>query len=93
MGTWEYPVIRKASELLAEVAVIVKEHILVGVTTAELDALAESEIRKRKAKPAFKGYRATATHSPFPSTICASTSRLRIRIASLSPIRFKDLGT
>jgi methionyl aminopeptidase len=36
------------------------------VTTGELDRLAEAECKKRKARPAFKGY------GGFPYTICAS---------------------
>jgi methionyl aminopeptidase len=37
-----------------------------GVSTAELDAVAESYIREQGATPAFKGYRG------FPASICAS---------------------
>lgn len=37
-----------------------------GVTTLELDNLAEDIIRKNKSKPAFKGYRG------YPSSICTS---------------------
>ena len=37
-----------------------------GVSTAELDAVAESYIREQSATPAFKGYRG------FPASICAS---------------------
>lgn len=72
MGTWEYSSMRKASSLLAEVVALVKAAVQVGVTTAELDALAETEILKRRAQPAFKGYRAMPQSSPFPGTLCAS---------------------
>ena len=37
-----------------------------GITTRELDIIAEAECIKRKARPAFKGY------GGFPYTICAS---------------------
>jgi methionyl aminopeptidase len=37
-----------------------------GVSTADLDVVAEGFIRERKAKPSFKGYRG------FPASICAS---------------------
>ncbi len=39
-----------------------------GVTTAELDALAEDEIRAAGATPSFKGYHG------YPATICASVN-------------------
>jgi methionyl aminopeptidase len=38
-----------------------------GITTADLDAIAEGYIRDRDAVPSFKGYRGT-----FPGSICAS---------------------
>ena len=52
--------------MVAEVLTLLKERIVPGVTTAELDRLAESECRKRKAIPAFKGY------GGFPYAVCAS---------------------
>ncbi len=39
-----------------------------GITTAELDALAEDEIRAAGATPSFKGYHG------YPATICASVN-------------------
>jgi methionyl aminopeptidase len=39
-----------------------------GVTTAELDRLAEQIIRDAGARPAFKGYRG------FPASICPSVN-------------------
>jgi methionyl aminopeptidase len=41
-------------------------HVAPGVTTADLDELAEKRIRKAGATPAFKGYHG------YPATICAS---------------------
>lgn len=41
-----------------------------GVTTAELNALAEESIRSSGATPSFLGY----GHPPFPGTICASVN-------------------
>ena len=57
---------RDAGKIVAEVLALLKEQIKPGVSTAELDRLAEKECRKRKAKPAFKGY------GGFPFSICAS---------------------
>lgn len=51
---------------MAEILALLKEKVAPGVTTAQLDRLAEQECRKRKARPAFKGY------GGFPFAVCAS---------------------
>lgn len=51
---------------MAEILELLRERIRPGVTTRELDRLAEAECLKRKARPAFKGY------GGFPFTVCAS---------------------
>ena len=45
-----------------------REAVAPGVTTEDLDALAEREIRAGGAVPAFKGYKG------YPATICASVN-------------------
>ena len=45
-----------------------RESIAAGMTTQELDAIAESEIRALGGIPAFKGYRG------FPATLCVSVN-------------------
>lgn len=57
---------RVAGEMVAEILELLRERIRPGVTTRELDSLAEAECLKRKARPAFKGY------GGFPFTVCAS---------------------
>ncbi len=58
---------RASGRLVAQVLDAIGERIGPGVTTAELDALAESIIRSQDgARPAFKGY------GGFPASICAS---------------------
>jgi methionyl aminopeptidase len=47
---------------------MVGEAVVPGVTTAQLDGVAEQAIREEGATPAFKGYRG------FPATICASAN-------------------
>jgi methionyl aminopeptidase len=64
----EIVLMAKASKVVAEVLEVVKKAVRPGVTTDELDRLAESEIRTRGAVPAFKGYR------NFPKTLCASVN-------------------
>lgn len=57
---------RAAGKIVAEILELLRERIVPGVTTFELDRLAEKETLKRKARPAFKGY------GGFPFTICSS---------------------
>ena len=58
--------LRQANQLVTEVLESLSAAAAPGVTTADLDALAEEQIRKAGAEPAFKGYRG------FPATLCAS---------------------
>ena len=64
----EIAVMAKASRVVAEALAVLKNAVKPGVTTDELDRLAESEIRARGGMPAFKGYR------NYPKTLCASVN-------------------
>jgi methionyl aminopeptidase len=57
---------RVAGGIVAETIDTVLAAVRPGVSTADLDAVAEAFIRERKATPSFKGYRG------FPASICAS---------------------
>ncbi len=57
---------RRAGRMVAEVLMILRDRIKPGVTTLELDRIAEAQCEKWNVKPAFKGY------AGFPFTICAS---------------------
>ena len=59
---------RAAGRLVGEVLTDLASHVVPGVTTAELDAIAEKRIAAAGASPAFKGYHG------YPATICASVS-------------------
>ncbi|MFN8589612.1 MAG: type I methionyl aminopeptidase [Candidatus Eisenbacteria bacterium] len=60
--------IRVAAQLVAKTLREMGRHIRPGITTAELDRIAESFIRDHGARPAFKGYRG------FPASICPSVN-------------------
>jgi len=55
-----------ASRIVAEILLELREVVRDGITTAEIDRLAEDMTLKRNAIPAFKGYRG------FPASICIS---------------------
>jgi methionyl aminopeptidase len=60
----ELELMRQAGHIVAEVLVILGEKVGPGVTTAELNAVADALIRKRGAVPSFM--------IPWLSLICAS---------------------
>lgn len=67
----EIDFIRASCKIVAETLQLVKSNIKPGVTTLELDKIAEDYIRSNDAVPAFKGYR-QGPLIPFPGSICAS---------------------
>jgi methionyl aminopeptidase len=61
-------VMREAGLVVARTLRVLAEAVRPGVTTADLDALAEAEIRAAGATPSFKGYYG------YPATICTSVN-------------------
>ena len=59
---------RVSGRFVAEILATLREAVEPGISTAELDAMAEREIRKRGGIPAFKGY----GRPPFPASICVA---------------------
>lgn len=59
---------RASNRIVAEVLSVLREKVKPGVTTLELDQIAESIAHKRGAVPAFKGYRG------YPFALCASVN-------------------
>ena len=57
---------RDAGRIVAETLALLESHVRPGVTTNELNRLAEDECRRQGGKPAFKGY------GGFPYAICSS---------------------
>jgi methionyl aminopeptidase len=62
----EIDLIRRSSRIVAETLRLLESAIRPGITTKELDEIAETHIRSRGGMPSFKGYRG------FPASICAS---------------------
>ncbi len=62
----EIETMREAGRISARALRMVGEAVRVGVTTKELDEIAEEAIRSQGAVPAFKGYHG------FPATLCTS---------------------
>lgn len=66
--------LREAGQLVRSTFELLREHIRPGVTTAELDAIAEEFILKHGAEPVYKGYVPRRHVPPFPGTICVSVN-------------------
>ncbi|HBJ75742.1 MAG TPA: type I methionyl aminopeptidase [Syntrophaceae bacterium] len=59
---------RVSNRIVAEALSVLREKVRPGVTTRELDKIAEGVAGKRGAKPAFKGYRG------YPYSLCTSVN-------------------
>jgi len=58
--------LKAANQMVAGVLELMREQVRPGISTAALDRLAEDEIVRQGARPAFKGY------AGFPATLCTS---------------------
>jgi len=65
-STDELRKLEEASRIVLETLDLVEKAVAPGVTTEELDRIAEAEIRRQGARPAFVGYRG------YPKTLCTS---------------------
>ncbi|MGQ9693664.1 MAG: type I methionyl aminopeptidase [Thermodesulfobacteriota bacterium] len=59
---------RQSNQIVAEILAAIKETVRPGITTGDLEELAEELLAKKKAKPAFKGY------NGFPAALCTSVN-------------------
>ena len=67
-GRSEIDAIRASAQIVGRTLVMLSEHVRPGVTTRQLDELAEAFICDHGGEPAFKGYRG------FPASICPSVN-------------------
>ena len=70
----EIEILREAGKRLAYVLDEVESSIVPGVTTSQLNEIADSFIRKKGDKPAFLGYRPEGSISDYPATLCVSVN-------------------
>ena len=67
----EIDLIRESCRIVAETLRLVRSNIKAGITTIELDQIAEDYIRSNSAVPAFKGYSQGGLPG-FPGSVCTS---------------------
>ncbi|MBK9943297.1 MAG: type I methionyl aminopeptidase [Kouleothrix sp.] len=78
--------LRAAGRLVAETFEYLRPHMQPGITTRELDRMAEKFIRAHGATPVYKGY------NGFPATICASVNNVICHgFPTKTPLREGDI--
>ena len=85
----EIELMRAANQLVAATLTEVCKAIKPGVTTAQLDRLAEEFIRDHGAEPTFKGF-PNPYGGPFPGSICASVNDVVVHGVPTADIVLKD---
>ena len=70
----EVDFIRESCRIVAETLRLVKSNVRVGITTIDLDRIAEDYIRSNNAIPAFKGYSQGGLPG-FPGSVCTSINQ------------------
>ncbi len=78
--------LRRVNHLVGRILAELRAMVAPGVTTQEIDALAEARVREAGAEPAFKGYHG------YPATICASPNEQIVHgIPSKQPLAEGDI--
>ncbi|MGE5236351.1 MAG: type I methionyl aminopeptidase [Acidobacteriota bacterium] len=80
----ELDTMHRANAVVHETLHVVAEAAKPGVSTADLDAIAEEYIRSQGARPAFKGYRG------YPATLCTSVNDVIVHGIPSRTCRPKD---
>lgn len=82
----ELEIMAEAAQINREALELVRDAVDVGVTTAELNAIAEDAILSRGGRPAWKGY------NGYPATLCTSVNEVVVHgIPDDRPLRSGDI--
>lgn len=68
----EIEIMRTANRIVSEILAELREQVVPGISTGEIDKISAELIKKKGAKSAFKGYQIRSGVPPFPATICVS---------------------
>ncbi len=79
----EIELMAESGRILSLIHKALSEHVKVGITTRELDQIAEDIIRREGVKPAFKGY------NDFPACLCTSVNEVVVH-GIPNDIKLKD---
>ncbi|MBX7240640.1 MAG: type I methionyl aminopeptidase [Bacteroidia bacterium] len=70
----EIELIRQSCLLVSKTLGMLKQFVVPGVSTLELDTIAEAYIRENGGIPAFLNYQPSPDMTPFPNTLCISVN-------------------
>lgn len=70
----ELNILKQGGKILADVLNIVSKEVNPGVSAWDLNQIAEQEIKKRGAQPAFKNYKSGQYNPPYPAALCVSVN-------------------
>jgi len=68
----EIETMRTANRIVSEILAELREKVVQGISTGDIDRLANDLIHKKGVKSAFKGYQIRKDVPPFPANICIS---------------------
>jgi methionyl aminopeptidase len=78
--------LRRVNQLVARILEELRQIVVPGITTTDIDELAERRVREAGAEPAFKGYHG------YPATVCASVNEQVVHgIPSTRPLVNGDI--
>ena len=78
--------LRRVNQLVARILAELRQVVVPGITTTDIDELAERRVREAGAEPAFKGYHG------YPATVCASVNEQVVHgIPSSRPLVTGDI--
>ncbi len=86
----EIGILREGGAILSRVLGEVAGYVKPGVTTGELDELAERLMREAGGEPSFKGYCTRKGGSAFPTAICASINHEIVHAPAISGRELRD---
>ena len=68
----EIEIMKEAGQIVARVLLKIEDLLEPGITTGEIDRIAEKTIKSYGATPAFKGYMGRLSSRAYPSSVCIS---------------------
>jgi methionyl aminopeptidase len=86
----EIEIMRRGGKILAAVLSNLADFVRPGVSTGELNELAEKLIKENGGEPSFKNYRSSPEDTPFPTTLCASINEEVVHAPALPSRTLKE---
>jgi methionyl aminopeptidase len=82
--------IEKGGKIIGKILFKLAKMCRPGISTWEIDEMAEKMILKAGGRPSFKGYRTQPEDTPFPTTICASVNQELVHACARKEVILKD---